>query len=98
VNECIDGFIHYEDHEYETVSRCPRCERAKDRNGHLATGVPTYTGRVTFRSTKELDERREERTRLVQDHTYRRQRAREFFAELSKLPGMFTPPKDVDPF
>jgi hypothetical protein len=85
VNECIGGLIPYEDRGYSTVARCPRCDRAKDQSGLPATGIPTYTGRVTFRSKEEMDRRREERRVLIEDHGARRERGREFFAELQRF-------------
>lgn len=84
VKECSDGYIRYEYRGYETVARCPRCDRTKDQHGMVATGIPIYTGLVTFRNQQEMDERRTFRVELIENHAYRRGRAREFFEDMHK--------------
>lgn len=78
VKECVDGLVPYLDAGYSTVARCPVCHRFE------APGIALYGGVLTFRTDEEMAQREAERRELVRDDTYRRTRAREFFADLQK--------------
>ena len=66
VRECSGGYIHFIDRGYDTVARCPRCKRARNPFGDIATGIPVYQGTITLRSEDEMVERRRERLDMVE--------------------------------
>ena len=77
IKECIGGFISFENHGCSTVARCPKCDRAKNQQGDLMTGIPVYKGNITLRTESEMEERWEERRQIVYDRRVRHEMAME---------------------
>ena len=71
IKECTDGVIIYDNAGYSTVARCPKCNRARNQQGDLMTGIPVYKGNITLRTESEMEERWEERRQIVYDRRVR---------------------------